>query len=121
MSLGKIWKSNFTSVRKGDTIELDLTIRYFALKLLKVFTPTINATSFDPHGKPGERSTYKSGFYEANYEAIKEVADVNLINDSLIAKYGSHPHETGPSIISDRDPIDDETLVSVFQWFIEND
>jgi hypothetical protein len=93
----------------------------FALKLLKVFTPTINATSFGPRDKHSEMSTYKSGFYKANYEAIKEVVDVNLINDNLIAKYGNHPHETGPSVISDRDPINDKTLVSVFQWFIKND
>lgn len=91
------------------------------MKLLKVFTPTINATSFYPHDKLAEKSIYKSGFYEANFEAIKGITDVNLINDNLISKYGNHPHETGPSIISNRDPIDDATLISVFQWFIEND
>lgn len=93
----------------------------FALQLIKVFTPTISSSSFSPQSKHVYRSTYKSGFYETNYEAVKEVADVNIINDNLITKYGNHPHETGPSVISDRDPIDDDTLISIFQWFIEKD
>jgi predicted KAP-like P-loop ATPase len=91
----------------------------FALKLLKVFTPTINASSFSPEDKHLSRNTYKSGFYDANFDALKEVVDVNLLNKNLVAFYGDNPHKEGPSVISDRDPIDDKTLVSIFQWFVE--
>lgn len=92
----------------------------FALQLLKVFTPTINASSFSPQDKNVSRSTYKSGFYETNYNGVKEVIDVNLLNENLIPAYGINPHEKGPSNISDRDPINDKTLVSAFQWFVKN-
>ena len=92
----------------------------FALKLIKVFTPTINASSYDPQNKHVNNSTYKSGFYDANFNALKEVVDVNLLNRNLVALYGNNPHKKGPTVISDRDPIDDKTLVSIFQWFVEN-
>lgn len=105
-----IWKKHLSNKNNPD----------FALRLIKVFTPTISSSSFSPQSTHVYRSTYKSGFYETNYKAMKEVADVNLINDNLITKYGNHPHKTGPSVISDRDPIDDDTLISIFQWFIEN-
>jgi predicted KAP-like P-loop ATPase len=85
----------------------------FALKLLKVFTPTISSFS-----STGEAKKYKSGFYEHNYIALKEVVDVQILNESLVIKFGMKPYEKEPSTVSDRDPIDDETLVSVFQWFI---
>ena len=91
----------------------------FALKLIKVFTPTINASSYNPQNKHVNSSTYKSGFYDANFNALKEVVDVNLLNKNLVAFYGQNPHNEGPTVISDRDPIDDKTLVSIFQWFVE--
>lgn len=108
--LQSFWKKHLSNRSNPD----------FALQLIKVFTPTISSSSFSPQSKNVHRSTYKSGFYETNYRAVKEVADVNLINDNLITTYGNHPNETGPSVISDRDPIDDYTLISIFQWFIEN-
>lgn len=91
----------------------------FALKLIKVFTPTINASSYNPQNTHVNNSTYKSGFYDANFNALKEVVDVNLLNKNLVAFYGDNPHKEGPSVISHRDPIDDKTLVSIFQWFVE--
>lgn len=91
----------------------------FALKLIKVFTPTINASSYNPQNKHVNNSTYKSGFYEANFNALKKAVDVSLLNKNLVAFYGDNPHDEGPSVISDRDPIDDKTLVSIFQWFVE--
>jgi predicted KAP-like P-loop ATPase len=85
----------------------------FALKLLKVFTPTISSFS-----STGEAKTYKSGFYKNNYISLKEVVDVQMLNKNLVTKFGMKPYEKEPSTVSDRDPIDDKTLVSVFQWFI---
>lgn len=93
----------------------------FALKLIKVFTPTMHASSLSPQSKRSLYSVYKAGFYESNFEAIKEVVNVHLLNDNLLPHYGMKPHGAGPSTISDRDPIDDETIVSVFQWFLEKD
>lgn len=93
----------------------------FAFKVIKIFTPTINSSSISPLDKRAKRNTYKSGFYESNFNALKEVADVNLINENLMPVWGMNPHETGPTTVSDREPIDDKTLVSVFQWFIEKD
>lgn len=91
----------------------------FALKLIKVFTPTINASSYNPQNKQVNSSTYKSEFYDANFDALSEVIDVDLLSKNLIAFYGDSPHKEGPSVISGRDPIDDKTLVSIFQWFVE--
>ncbi|MET6995892.1 P-loop NTPase fold protein [Chitinophaga defluvii] len=92
----------------------------FALKLIKVFTPTINASSYNPQNKQVNSSSYKSGFYDANFDALSEVIDVDLLSKNLIAFYGDNPHKEGPSVISARDPIDDKTLVSIFQWFMKN-
>lgn len=91
----------------------------FAVSLLKVFTPTINASSFSPNDKRVRRSTYKSGFFDSNFEALSGVVDVSLLNNNLVKFYGNNPHKDGSSAISDRDPIDDETLISVFQWFVK--
>lgn len=88
----------------------------FALRLLKVFTPTITMTSSADYVP----CTYKSGFYEANFKAVKEVTDVQLLNENLLKASGINITKINPSTVSDRDPIDDETLVSVFQWFIKN-
>lgn len=92
----------------------------FALKVLKIFTPTINASSYNPQSNQVQNSSYKSGFYEANFKALNEVIDVSLLNSNLVTFYGYNPHKEGPSVISDRDPIDDNTLVSIFQWFVEH-
>lgn len=92
----------------------------FALRLLKVFTPTINASSFRLTNKKVIQSSYKSGFKEDNFDALGEVVDVNQLNKNLVSFYGDRPHGEGPSVISDRDPIDDKTLVSTFQWFVKN-
>jgi predicted KAP-like P-loop ATPase len=86
----------------------------FALRLLKVFTPTISMTS---SAGPGTK-IYKSGFYESNFKAIEEVVDVILLNENLLKMVSVDLTETDPKTISDRDPINDETLISVFQWFI---
>lgn len=91
----------------------------FALKLIKVFTPTISASSYNPQNKHVNNSTYKSGFYDANFNALEGVVDVHLLNKNLVAFYGNNPHNEGPTVVSDRDPIDDKTLVSIFQWFVE--
>ena len=89
----------------------------FALKLLKVFKPNITMTS-SANYKP---ITYKSGFFQANFDAIKEVVDVKLLNENLLKMKGISTTEIDPSTISDRDSINDETLISVFQWFIKNE
>lgn len=92
----------------------------FALKLLKVFTPTITSNSYSSSDKSVHTSTYKSGFHESNYNSVKEVVDVNLLNDNLISAYGMNSLDTIPSTISDNDPLDDQKLVSIFQWFMIN-
>jgi hypothetical protein len=92
----------------------------FALQLLKVFTPTITSNSYSSNDKSLHTSTYKSGFHESNYNAVKEIVDVTLLNDNLIMAYGMSPYENDPSTVSGRDPIDDKKLVSVFQWFVKN-
>ncbi|WP_264550788.1 KAP family NTPase [Flavobacterium sp. N2038] len=88
----------------------------FALKLLKVFTPTITMTSSADYMP----RTYKSGFFQLNFDAIKSVVDVKLLNDNLLKLKGLNITEINPSEVSSQDPITDETLVSVFQWFIIN-
>jgi hypothetical protein len=87
----------------------------FALKLLKVFTPTITMTSSADYIP----RTYKSGFFQLNFDAIKVVVDVKLLNDNLLKIKGFNITEINPSEVSSQDPINDETLISVFQWFIE--
>jgi predicted KAP-like P-loop ATPase len=87
----------------------------FALKLLKVFTPTITG-----YGSEGPK-TYKAGFYQNNFDAVKSVVDVKLLNNNLITLYGMNPYEKEPTTVSDHEPIDDKTLISVFQWFINKD
>lgn len=86
----------------------------FALKLLKVFTPTIRMTSSADYIP----RTYKSGFFQANFDAIRDVVDVKILNDSLLKIKGFNITEINPSKVSSQDPINDETLISVFQWFI---
>lgn len=86
----------------------------FALKLLKVFTPTITMTSSADYIP----RTYKSGFFQSNFDAIKGVVDVKLLNDNLLKLKGFNITEINPSEVSSQDPINDETLISVFQWFI---
>jgi hypothetical protein len=88
----------------------------FALKLLKVFTPTITMTSSSDYIP----RTYKSGFFQLNFDAIKDVVDVKLLNDNLLKIKGFNITEINPSGVSSQDPINDETLISVFQWFIIN-
>lgn|GEM_PF-3980855 len=87
----------------------------FALKLLKVFTPTITG-----YGSEGPK-TYKAGFYQNNFDAVKNVVDVKLLNDNLVTLYGMNPYEKEPTTVSDHEPIDDKTLIAVFQWFINKD
>ncbi|MBC5862781.1 KAP family P-loop NTPase fold protein [Flavobacterium turcicum] len=86
----------------------------FALKLLKVFTPTITMTSSADYIP----RTYKSGFFQLNFDAIKDVVDVKLLNDNLLKLEGFNVTEINPSEVSSQDPINDETLISVFHWFI---
>lgn len=86
----------------------------FALKLLKVFTPTIRMTSSADYIP----RTYKSGFFQANFDAIRDVVDVKMLNDNLLKIKGFNITEINPSKVSSQDPINDETLISVFQWFI---
>jgi predicted KAP-like P-loop ATPase len=89
----------------------------FALNVLKIFTPTITSTSWENN----QSVSFKSGFYSPNYEEMKNILDVKLLNNNLIFEYGMHAYDKDPSTVSDHDPIDDQTLVSIFQWFIEND
>lgn len=89
----------------------------FSLRLLKVFTPNITMTSSSDYTPV----TYKSGFFQANFDAIKEVVDVKLLNENLLKMKGISTTEIDPSTISDRDPINDETLISVFQWLVKNE
>jgi hypothetical protein len=86
----------------------------FALNLVKVFTPTITMTSSADYIP----RTYKSGFFQSNFDAIKDVVDVKLLNDNLLKIKGFNIMEINPSEVSSQDPINDETLISVFQWFI---
>jgi len=89
----------------------------FALKLLKIFTPSITMTSSADYTPV----TYKSGFFQSNFDAIKEVVDVTLLHENLLKMKGINITDIDPSTVSDRDPITDETLISVFQWFIKNE
>ena len=86
----------------------------FALKLLKVFTPTITMTSSADYIP----RTYKSGFFQLNFDAIKDVVDAKLLNDNLLKLEEFNITEINPSEVSSQDPINDETLISVFRWFI---
>lgn len=88
----------------------------FALKLLKIFTPSITMTSSADYTPV----TYKSGFFQSNFDAIKEVVDVTLLHENLLKMKGINITDIDPSTVSDRDPITDETLISVFRWFIKN-
>ncbi|UKB78635.1 P-loop NTPase fold protein [Chryseobacterium sp. MEBOG07] len=88
----------------------------FALKLLKVFTPTIQMTS----SADDILHIYKSGFPQSNFEAIRDVVDVKLLHENLIKSKGMNLSEIDPSTVSNQDPINDETLISVFQWYINN-
>lgn len=88
----------------------------FALSLLKVFTPTITSFSLK-----GQNKIYKSGFFEQNYDAVKTVVDVKLLNKNIVVKFGVNPYIQSMSSISDRDPIEDRDMVSVFQGFIEKE
>lgn len=115
------WDEQKNNLKDFWSKHLEKGINYeFALRLLKVFTPTINASSYNHQNKEVNSSTYKSGFYDANFNALREVIDVNLLNENLIAFYGDNPHKEGPSVISNSDQIDDRTLVSIFQWFVNN-
>ncbi|MCY4779272.1 P-loop NTPase fold protein [Sphingobacterium sp. UT-1RO-CII-1] len=93
----------------------------FALRLLKVFTPTINSTTLSPKGVEAKREEYKAGFFENNYKELKKVIAPKLLNENLFAIYGMNPYQGDLSKISDRDKIDDETLVSVFQRYLKDD
>ncbi|CAD0009468.1 KAP family P-loop NTPase fold protein [Flavobacterium chungangense] len=113
------WWINSLQHKKTLKVFLDKHLKkknnpIFALKLLKVFTPTITMTSSADYIP----RTYKSGFFQSNFDAIKGVVDVKLLNDNLLKLKGLNITEINPSEVSSQDPINDETLVSVFQWFI---
>ncbi len=83
------------------------------LKLLKTFISTIIRRTLGAR----ESVSYKSGFYQANYDRIKATIDVKLLNKALIKNYGSIKLDKDPSTISDRDPLDDNAIISIFQHF----
>jgi len=109
-TLLSIWKIHLDEKNNPD----------FALKLLKTFIPTINSSSFNPQSEKVTNSTYKAGFSLSCFKLLEEVVDVHKINENLKLKFNSNPLQMQPSDISDRDPLDEETIVSIFQWFIEN-
>jgi hypothetical protein len=88
----------------------------FALNLIKVFTPTITATTLNT----GTKSIFKSGFYKEQFDNLSKVVDVTILNKYLMPKFGSNPSDEDPSTISNREPISDEKLVSAFQWYKNN-
>lgn len=86
----------------------------FALRLLKVFTPTISSFI-----SSGENSTYKGSLSEKNYITLRSILDVQLLNKNLISKFEMKPYLQSFSSISEIDPMEDKDLVSVFQGYIE--
>ncbi len=87
------------------------------LKLLKTFVSTIKSKTLGAR----ESVSYKSGFYQANYDRIKATIDVKLLNKALIKNYGSIKLDKDPSTISNRDPLDDNAIISIFQHFFRQD
>ena len=87
------------------------------LNLVKVFVPTIISRGIGA----SHSITYKTGFYKTNYDLMKNSIDVKLIYKALIKYYGKLKLIKDPSTISDRDPIDDNMIISLFQFFFEQD
>lgn len=92
----------------------------FALDLLKIFVSTINSTSFNPKDSDYTTRTFKAGFYEDNYKDLLKVVNVDLLNQNLVPQFGMNPSKVEPSSISDKEPLDDAKIVSIFQWFFQN-
>lgn len=113
------WKSSKKHQKELDVYikQNIITDKAEVLNLVKVFLPTITSRSLGA----SHSITFKTGFYKSNYELIKNTVDVKLINKALIKHYGKIKLDKDPSIISDRDPIDDNTIISIFQFFFEQD
>lgn len=116
------------SDRNGEQLSSLLNVRLqgknakeFALRLLNVFTPTINSTTLTPTGESAKREEYKAGFFENNYKYLKKVISPKLLNEEFVSTYGMNPYQGDLSEISDRDEIDDKILVSVFQRYFNDD
>ena len=79
------------------------------LDILKVFVPTI--TSYG--GKKSK--TYKGSFMQKHYEEIAQLVDPQVVYETILDHYGLSTLEIELDQISERDSLDDETLVAVFQ------
>lgn len=88
----------------------------FALNLLKVFVSTTTS-----HSSSGESVSYKSNLSTNGYVVLKSVIDVEVLNRNLESSYGNRPYtgELPKTLATDR--LNDSTIVSIFQRYLQED
>ena len=82
-----------------------------ALKLLKIFTPTLHVSS---NAESGSRKI-KSDFTLKEFKMMNQMVDVNSIYDRLLSEFGDLSESAHVKSAGFRDALDDSTLVGVFQ------
>jgi predicted KAP-like P-loop ATPase len=107
LTLDAFWHRNLVAKNDPD----------FAFKIIHTFTPTIVSTTL---GVEGSR-TFKANFQLSSYEDIKAVVEPGLLNENLTTKFGMHPYDGDPATLSQHEPISENTMVAIFQWFFMND
>lgn len=82
-----------------------------ALKMLRIFTPTIYAIT-DEQGKV---TPVKADFTETEFERLDKIVGTDKIYQLLTETHGDFSYTTKVGVVGFRDALDDETLVGVFQ------
>jgi hypothetical protein len=104
--------NQFWNKKLGDRKNPD-----FAFGIVNTFTPTIVSSTLGVEGS----KVFKANLQLSTYEDIKAVVDPVLLNENLIAKFGMNPYKGDPMAIDRHQPIDENTIIAIFQWFLVKD